>query len=303
MKIAVLGCGGIGGLVCAALAKKFNDIYVIARGETLKAVKEKGIYIESDLLGNFTAKPKLATDNVKDIGNVDVLFITSKSYDLENACKQCEPIIGENTVVIPLLNGVSLSDEVEMFLNNKGQIADGCIYAFSSISKPGEIRHIGELCRIEFGFKDKHTNETSLKLEKMLKESGIEAAFSNDIMVPVWIKYIMMCGNSCVFTYFDCFAEDVHADNVKMKYIEDVYTELYNVAKAMDVNISQNVVQKHMETFKRLPKGATTSLHRDIKAGNKSEFDNIIGKGYRLARKANIETPCLDLAYNKNKDK
>ena len=73
MKIAVLGMGGIGGVVGASLAKKFDDIYFIARGEALKVIRENGITLKSDRLGTFTAKPKLATDNVNEIGIVDVL--------------------------------------------------------------------------------------------------------------------------------------------------------------------------------------------------------------------------------------
>lgn len=302
MKIAILGMGGIGGVVGGALAKNFDDIYFIARGKSLEAIKNHGLTLESDKLGTFTVNPAAVTDKAHEIGIVDVLIIATKSYGLEAACSQCAPIIDKNTVVIPLLNGVSVSDEAETFLNNVGQVADGCIYAFSSLEEPGRTKHIGELCHIDFGFKDGRTNEKCVELEKMLNKSGIETVFSNDIMVPVWVKYIMMCGNSAVFSYFECSAEVVHGSEEKMKYIQDVYTELYTIAKAKGVNLPSDVVDKHMAVFKKLPAGAITSLYRDLKQpSNQTEFEAVVGKGIRLAKETGVNVPCLKSVYEKYK--
>ena len=302
MKIAILGMGGIGGLVGGALAKKNNNIYFISRGKNLETIKTTGLRVNSDLLGDFSVYPKLATDNVSEIGIVDILIIATKSYGLEAACKQCLPIIGSETVVVPLLNGVLTSDDIEIFLDNHGQIADGCIYGFCSLETFGVVRHIGELCRIDFGFKDARQNEKCLELAKMLAESGIKTNFSDNVRAPLWQKYIMMCGNSCAFSYFECSADIVHSDSKKMEYIKNVYTELYTLAKLNDVTLPTDLVENYMETFKRLPVGAITSLYRDLKnPDKKTEFEAIIGKGYRLARAVNLDTPGLDAAYNKNK--
>lgn len=302
MKIAVLGIGGIGGVVGATLAHQYDNIYFIARGKNLEAIKNKGLTLESEKLGTFTVHPAGVTDNVAEIGTVDVLLISTKSYGLEAACKQCAPIIDQNTVVIPLLNGVAVSDEAEMYLNNVGEVADGCIYAFSSLEEPGRAKHIGELCRIDFGFKDGRTNPKCVELEKMLNKSGIETVFSNDIMVPVWVKYIMMCGNSAVFSYFECSADVVHQSSEKMKFIEDVYTELYTLAKAKGVHLPEDVVEKHMAVFKKLPVGAITSLYRDLKQpNNKTEFEAVVGKGIRIAKEMGVSVPCLTMVYEKYK--
>ncbi len=302
MKIAVLGMGGIGGVVGASLAKKFDDIYFIARGEALKVIKENGITLKSDRLGTFTAKPKLATDNVNEIGIVDVLIIATKSYSLASACVQCEPIIGKDTVVLPLLNGVCVSDDIKEAIGDKGQIADGCIYAFSNIVSPGVTAHIGELCHIDIGFKDGRTNEKAVELAKMLNEVGIETVFTENVMVPIWEKYILMCGNSCVFSYFECPAGEVHKDPVKSKFIADVYEELVKLANANGVKVAQDIVERYKATFSRLPKSAITSLYRDIKDGKpNTEFDAVIGKAYKIAVKYGINAPCITKTYEKYK--
>ncbi len=303
MKIAVLGMGGIGGVVGASLARKFSDIYFIARGKSLEAISKNGLTLKSDKLGKFNVKPKLVTDNVNDIGTVDALIIATKSYSLEAACRQCLSIIGPNTLVLPLLNGVAVSEDVKSVIGSAGKVMDGCIYAFSNIIEPGVIAHIGELCHIDMGFMDGRNDNTAIELSKMLNEVGIETVYSNDIMVPVWEKYIMMCGNSCVFSYFQCPAGEVHKSPEKTKFINDVYTELYTLAKSMKVNVSDKIVDKYMDVFNRLPDDAITSLYRNIKDGDfNTEFDAIIGKAHRFAAKANVNAPCIEKTYLKYKD-
>ena len=113
----------------------------------------------------------------------------------------------------------------------------------------------------------------------------------------------MMCGNSCVFSYFQCPAGEVHKSPEKTKFINDVYTELYTLAKSMKVNVSDKIVDKYMDVFNRLPDDAITSLYRNIKDGDfNTEFDAIIGKAHRFAAKANVNAPCIEKTYLKYKD-
>ncbi|MGL4790380.1 MAG: ketopantoate reductase family protein [Anaerotignaceae bacterium] len=168
MKIGILGIGGIGGLVGSALAKNYENIYFISRGESLKAIKKDGLTLKSDKLGTFTVTPALATENAEEIGLLDVLIISTKNYGLESACRQCQSIINKNTIIIPLLNGVNISKDVEKFLK-EGEFAEGCIYGFSSIEKAGVIRHIGDLCNIYFGFQDGRSNEKCLTTAELIQ--------------------------------------------------------------------------------------------------------------------------------------
>jgi len=302
MKTAVLGIGGIGGVVGASLARRFDDVSLIARGETLKAIKNTGLTLKSDRLGTFTVHPKTVTDNASEIGTADVLIIATKSYSLEAACRQCVPIIGPDTLVLPLLNGVDVSSDVEGYTGKNGDIADGCIYAFSNITEPGVIAHIGELCHIDMGFKDGHESKKAIELSKMLNEAGIETVFSKNIMVPVWEKYIMMCGNSCIFAFNGCSAGEIQKSDEKMKFVKDVYTELYTLALSEGVSVSDGIVEKYIDVFSRLPENAVTSLYRDIMTdGKKTEFDAIIGKAARLSKKHGLLSPCIMGTYEKYK--
>ncbi|MEA4816522.1 MAG: 2-dehydropantoate 2-reductase [Lachnospiraceae bacterium] len=300
MKIAVLGMGGIGGVVGAVMARKFDDIYFIARGKTLEAIKDKGLILKSEVFGDFSVKPKLASDNPSEIGPVDVLIISTKGYGLESALKQYENIITEDTIVLPLLNGVAVSDDCEKILNKKAQYADGSIYIFANIVEPGSIVHVGKICKIVFGFKNGRDCEKARKLAEMLTSAGIATEFSNNVMVPVWDKYIMMCGNSCVFSYFECTAGEVRKSPEKYEFIKDVYTELSDIAKLKGINISKDIVEHHLNVFNNLPDSTITSLYRDLKDNNpNTEFESIIGKAARMADEVDIPAPCVKKAYEK----
>lgn len=110
MKIAVLGIGGVGGIVGGALAKNYTETYFYVRGKNLDAIRRRGLRVRSALLGDFTVQPKLASDSAEELGLMDVIFVSCKGYNLRAACESIAPMIKAETLVIPLLNGVIVSD-------------------------------------------------------------------------------------------------------------------------------------------------------------------------------------------------
>jgi len=299
MKIAILGIGGIGGVVGACLASKFDDIHFIARGKTLDAIKENGVRVESLLLGTIEAKPASVTDKPEEIGEVDILIVCTKGYGLEKGIKQCESIIGKGTVILPLLNGVNISEEIKKY-TDKGIAADGAIYVFANIEEPGIIHHTSKLLKTVVGLSSGERNEKLIKLVDMLNECGIESAYSEEILVPIWEKYIMMGGNSCIFAYYDGPAETIQPYPERMDYALNIYKELALLAKLSKVNIRETIAEEYTELFAKMAPGTITSLYRDIRDGKAdTEFDAIIGKAYHLGKKLGAETPCIDAVYKK----
>ena len=149
---------------------------------------------------------------------------------------------------------------------------------------------------------DGRVNQKAQILSQMLNEAGIKTVYSTDILVPIWEKYIVMCGNSCIFSYFECSAGEIRKSPEKLKFVNDVYTELYNLAKANGVNVADDIVEKYNGIFSKLHYDAITSLYRDIRAGKtNTEFNSIIGKAYKMAVKTGIECPCITKTYNKYK--
>lgn len=300
MKVAIMGIGGIGGIVGGALARKFDDIHFIARGKTLDVIKKDGLSITSVALGDFVVKPASVTNSPDQIGIVDVLILATKSYDLRSACEMCTSIIDENTVIIPLLNGVSIAEETQVYCGGKGQVAHGCIYCFAHIVSPGIIEQSGGLFYIDVGFKDGRKSPTLEKIVAMLNEAGVKTNYRNDILTSVWEKYIMMCGNSCAFAYYENNAGEIRADQTKVDYIRGIYQELADIAKAIGVTLADDTVEKYMTVFHNVPDGTITSLYRDMQiVGKKNEFDAIIGEAYHIGTKAGVPIPLIEKVYKK----
>ena len=298
MKVAVIGIGAIGGVVGAHLASKYDDIHFIARGKTLDAISQNGIKVIGKN-GTLCAKPASATDKPEEIGIVDVLIVCTKGYSLETAIKECESIMGENTVILPLLNGINISDDIKK-INPKGVAADGAIYVFANIKEPGIISINADMLKIVAGIKDGKENKNLKELINMLNESGITAVYSNDIAIPLWEKYIMMCGNSCAFAYFDSPAGKIQKDSEKMEYVSGVYSELADLARKSGVEVDKSIAEKYTSTFLALPKETITSLYRDIKTGSsQTEFDSIIGKAFSISKSLKADTPCINAVYHK----
>lgn len=156
MNIGILGMGGIGSFIGAKLANNYKDnknvnIFFICRNSTKKNILTNGLTLKTNT-GNINCKPYLTSDDPTEIGQLDILFITTKSFSLATALKTYESCINKNTVVIPLQNGVNAKSIITKAINiSDTQILEGCIYVISNIEKPGVVKHAGGPGKILFG--------------------------------------------------------------------------------------------------------------------------------------------------------
>ena len=173
MKIAVFGIGGIGGLIGGALARKNAETYFIARGKTLEAIRSRGLHVESALLGDFTVRPKEAAESAEGFGAMDAVIISCKGYSLHEACRIVSPMVGEDTLVVPLLNGVGVSDMMKPLIP-PCLLADGVIHVFSHIEEPGHIVQSYGPCHVIIGMKGGERPQKLDKLAAVLNGAGIK---------------------------------------------------------------------------------------------------------------------------------
>ncbi|WP_312044335.1 ketopantoate reductase family protein [Anaerotignum sp.] len=298
MKIAILGLGAVGATVAGGLKKYEKNLIFIARGETKKVLKREGLFLESEKLGNQRIQPGLVSDDPKEIGLVDVLFLCSKSYGLETACQKYRDIIGENTLVVPLQNGIMSSRYVSDWLNKKCVVSDSFIYCFSNIVEKGHVINRGELLRIGIGFADGKDNEKAKQLVAMLNEGGLPSDYGQDIMKALWEKYAMMCGNSCAFIYFDCEAGEIQKDTKKMEFLRGIYEDILRLAKASGVKGMEEMPDKYYQHFLTLPPQTISSLYRDIREGKEeTEFEWVVGGGCKLAQELGVLVPYMKKVY------
>ena len=300
MKIAVFGIGGVGGIIGGLLARNNNDVYFYARGDNLRAILENGLTVESDLLGNFTVRPKLATDDAAEIGIVDVLFITSKGHSLEEVCKAAVPMIGENTVVISLLNGVVVSELMEPHLP-ACKLVDGSIYIFCNLEKPGHVFHrVGG--RTVIGMRDGSTVPLLDEVAKLLTDLGLPTTVSENIVFESWKKYVVMCSNSSIFCWFDAPAGEVMKNNEHEEVFRAILAEVISVAAAKGVQLPESTIDNCVKTFSGLHHDTVSSLYRDLRDGKppeKTELSHIIGRLVALGEETGVPTPYHKSVFEK----
>jgi 2-dehydropantoate 2-reductase len=303
MKIAVFGIGGIGGIVGGALAKNHAETYFYVRGKNLDAIRQNGLKIQSVLWGDFVAHPKLASDKAAELGVMDAIFVSCKGHSLKAACDAIIPMVRPETAVIPLLNGVIVSDIMEPLLP-RCILADGLIRVFSHLEKPGHIVHSAGSgsCSIVFGMKD---GSRPFKLEEIaaiLNNAGIQTTLSNNILVDSWMKYIVMCSNSAVLCYYDGPAGKVREDPNHEKLLRAVIGEMIAVAAAKGIALPETMADRYVDDFSKMPPDSMTSLYRDLSSGkpaNETELDHIIGKMLEFGRQTGVETPYHKAAYER----
>lgn len=305
MKIAILGMGGVGATVAGALKQQEKDLIFLVRGETKSAILAHGLSLASEAMGDMVITPSLVSDDPKEVGIVDVLFLTCKSYGLAAACESYRDIVGQNTLVIPLQNGVTAPEAVAEYLQGRGKIAHGYIYCLSNIVTPGQIKNIGNLLRMGIGFpKGTDQDPRVEQLAHMLTGGGLPTTHGADIEKAIWEKYAMMCGNSCAFLYYDTAAGEIQSVSERMDFLEGVYEDILHLAYKAGVGVSTDMPQKYREEFMSLPPETTSSLYRDVRDGKKqTEFEFLVGNACRMAEDFHMQVPFLEKVYDKMSEK
>ena len=292
MKITVFGIGGVGGYVGGALARQYDDVYFFARGESLRAIREHGLRIESALHGNSSVRPKAATDSAAEIGQTELLLIASKAYDIPGVCQAAAPMIGPETAVVPLLNGVHVSELMKPHLP-PCILADGLIRIFSHLVAPGHVYHQSGGA-ILFGMREGSRPPILEEAAALLSAAGVPAKIPDDILLENWKKYIGMCGNSTIFCWYDAPAGVVQGKTGYEEVVRAVVGELVSVAEARGMKLPSDTVESHLEAFTKAQPETVTSLYRDLsggKPGAQTELAHLVGNLVRMGKEAGVPTP------------
>lgn len=298
LRIAFSGIGAVGGYYGGMLTSRYQgteraDIFFIARGENLKAIREKGLEIRLSIREIHTA-PALVSDNPAEIGPVDYLFCCTKSYDLEENIRQLRPVIGPDTVIIPLLNGLDIEERIHSILPDQ-EVWKGCVYIGSRLVEPGVVEKFSPKERIFFGNKDAD-KEKQAELLKLLTYARMNAFNPVDIDARIWKKFFMISTAATATSFFNQSIEEVLALHIDL-FIA-LGSELKSVAEAMNANLPDDIVYTSIEAQKMMPPGSTTSMHSDFLAGKKTELESLTGYVIRQAEKLGIDVPTYRFMYN-----
>jgi 2-dehydropantoate 2-reductase len=304
VKLAVIGMGGTGGYLGGLLAKAGEDVAYIARGATLERIRKEGLQVHSDINGSFIVQPRMITQDAAEIGIVDAVFVCVKGYSLETAYQSMLPVVGENTLVIPLLNGVGMSSKLKALLG-KGIVLDGCIYVTSEAIAPAIISQRDKYNKIVIGGKELDTTSLARihQLAAILQHSGIECIVSDDAEADIWAKYNFNCAFSVVTALYGINAGELRADPEKVAMVRALSEETAKVAAALGIFQPEDIVERSMQIMWVMKDEGTSSLKRDIQAGAASEIELFGGEICRLAAACGVKAPVSLSAYEALKSK
>lgn len=299
MKILILGIGGVGGFVGGALAKEGADVYFFARGRNLEALKEKGLRLTSEILGDFTVFPKDSGNDPLKWGKMDVIVLACKGNGLEEALKDITSMIHEETLVVPLLNGVLDSEMIRPHLP-PCHVADGTIRVFSHLKEPGHVLQTAGLGSIRMGMYGKKNPQILEDFAALLRKCGIETESTEDIALDSWKKYGIMGSNSAIFCYYGKPAGGVKEEEDHLKVVRAAVREVMDVAEKKGVQIPSAFEEKFVNYFESLPADTITSLFRDLSSGKKAddtEAHMILGRMVEMGKETGVDVPVFTRAY------
>jgi 2-dehydropantoate 2-reductase len=296
MRFAVFGAGGVGGYLGARLAEAGEEVVFIARGDHLRAIRERGLRLES-IAGDVAIRPAKATDDPTEVGTVDAVIVATKTWDLPGAAEQMRPLIGPETAIVPVLNGVEAPGILADVLG-ADHVLGGLCGMVSFIAGPGHIRHAGAEPWIAFGELDGRVTDRVTRLEEAFRRCrGLKVDVPADITVALWEKFLFITATGGVgavtrapFGVFRAFPET-------RRMLEAAMREVVAVARARGIDVSDDAVSKALGLMDGLEPHGTSSMQRDIMAGRRSELDAWNGAVARLGREAGVDTPVHDFIY------
>jgi 2-dehydropantoate 2-reductase len=290
MKIAIVGVGGVGGYLGAKLIQNgLADVKLFARGEHLKSIQENGLKVIDNNI-EFTVISDLSKPDKNEI--FDVVFIATKSYDFKSSCKEIVEFIDDDTIILPLANGVNHKLEIREYLK-RGIICDACVYIISHIKTYGVIYKKSELFYLVFGSEE--NTKKMQELSTLLNESGLKNKLSDNATYECWKKYLFISSFATMTSYFEKGMYEVYQDHEDV--VKEVLYEIKSVANALDIPICEQDLQKVIKQVKNIPPNSKTSMQLDFEAGKKTELESLCGYIVQEAKTHNINAVWMSKMY------
>lgn len=292
----MMGSGGVGGYFGGRMAAAGHDVIFIARGAHLDAIRKDGLRIESRDLADATILPANATDDPAEAGPVDCVIVGVKLWDTEAAGRAILPMLGPETMVLSLQNGVECDDILAPIVGRE-RLIGGIAQIAASIALPGVISHIGTLQRIVIGEFGGGRSPRVEALCQAMQDGGITAEISDDIERTIWEKFVFLVGLSATTTLMRSTIGPIREDPDSREFLHDVMRETVAVGRARDVALPEDYAEDRLAFVDGLPFDMTSSMHHDFERGNPLEIAWLSGAVARFGRAMDIPTPVNHTVY------
>jgi 2-dehydropantoate 2-reductase len=288
MKVAIFGSGGVGGYFGGKLAAAGEDVTFLARGAHLAAMQNEGLHITSPL-GDVHVPDVQATDRPQAIGPVDVVLFTVKLYDVDAAAATLAPLIGPDTVVITLQNGVDAMDMVAKHVG-ADHVAGGAAYIVIVIDRPGHLRHTGGQ-NLVFGERDGRRSDRLVAFEGAGKHAGFGALASTQMDVDLWIKFVRLSAWSGITAATRSPMGVIREHPAIFDMMMKATDEAIAVGRARGINFPADIVESTLAMIPNFPATSKSSMLEDLERGRRLELPWLSGAVVRIGKEVGVPTP------------
>jgi 2-dehydropantoate 2-reductase len=247
--------------------------------------------------GEIVIQPAKATDDPTQVGPVEVIFLGVKAWQVEEAARNIRPMVGPETIVVPLQNGVEAPSQLAALLGAEHALGGLC-GTFSWIVAPGRIRNIGAASFIKFGELDGRLSERAERLRQSFEKAGVKVEIPANVHTALWEKFLLVTSFGGVGSVSRAPIGIIRATPETRLLLEQCMDEVSAVARARRIQLSDTVAADTMRFIDSLAANATTSLQRDIAEGKPSELDFWNGSVVRQGRALNVSTPVNQFIYH-----
>jgi 2-dehydropantoate 2-reductase len=294
MRVAIVGSGGVGGYYGGMLARAGEDVTFIARGAHLDAMRANGLTVKTAHVGEFTI-PVKATDDPNEIEPVDLVLFCVKTYDTNTAVGLIRPLIGRETVILPLQNGVESLERIGRVVGEE-HVIGGTTYVSSKIDSPGIIKEIWDH-KAYLGELDGELSPRTEQLLKTFERAEVAVEIPPDIHVAMWGKLLGVSAFTavCCVTRLPGAAITSYPETSALFW--GAMEEGLAVARASGVAMPDNFLDQSRGIVAGINPMMRPSMYYDLEAGKPLELEAMVGVVVRLGEKHEVSTPLTFALY------
>lgn len=294
--MTIFGAGAVGAYFGGRLAETGQDVAFVARGEALRAMRQHGLRVTSTE-GDFVIQPARVSDSPADLGPADVILLGVKAWQVPDAARAMGPLLGPDTFVVPLQNGVEAPAQLAAILGPE-RVLGGLCRILAWIAAPGEIRHEGVEPYIGFG---ELAGGLSPRVDRLqgafARCRGVTAEALEDVRAELWRKFLFISSVSGLGAVTREPIGVLRSRPETRDQLERAMREVLAVARAHGVALPDDTVAETLAFTDTVPAEGTASMQRDILAGRPSELEAQSGAVVRLGREKGVATPVHEFLY------
>ncbi|RLQ93350.1 ketopantoate reductase family protein [Falsibacillus albus] len=294
MKLLVVGAGAVGGYFGGRLAEKGEDVTFLVRENRKKQLEESGLIIKS-IHGDVELQPKLITASEKD-QVFDVIFISTKAYHLDEALVDLKGFVHEDTLILPMLNGISQLEKMEEYFP-KDNILGGLCFIEATLNEGGHIVQTSSIHELVFGERSGERTERIERLDSVLRDSGAAIRLSDQIMQEMWHKYLFISTMSGVTSLFRSSIGPIREQEEGRKVMLQLIEEVNAIAVSVNAPVSPDIKENLSAKLTEIGYGMKSSLQRDMEKGSLIEAEHLFGNLLNIAKENDVQTPILNVIY------